>query len=568
MAQEEKSIEKQEQKTVSSQEDELFFDILVTQNYLEEEDFLQAIKEAQEKNTETLDYLLQTEKLNKDILGQAVSEYYQVPYADLDDIKLPDKYTKYIPYQIAYERRVVVYKIKKDRLCVATDKIAQEGLEKVLQEILPKYNISIAYTLPENIELALHNYKSSLDTRFSKILEQESVQASDLLEEIFRDALVFKASDIHFEPAEEEVMVRFRIDGVLQDVGKLPKGHYQHIVNRIKVQSKLRIDKHNQMQDGAMRYTGDGETIDIRVSIAPTLGGEKVAIRLLANYVHDFSLGGLGLTDKQQEILEAASKKPFGMILISGPTGSGKTTTLYAVLKTLNSKEVNITTIEDPVEYRIDGINQIQVREESGITFAAGLRSIVRQDPDVILVGEIRDDETNEIALNAALTGHLMLSTFHANDAATGIPRLIEMGAEPFLVASTLEVIIAQRLVRKVCANCKHSIEKSKSEITEISKEAAKLLFSDNKKHVTLFAGKGCNVCNDTGYVGRQAVFEIIEITSEMKNLITNSPASDEVRKLARKQNSMSMFENGIESVRQGKTTIEELVRVVGTYNN
>jgi type II secretory ATPase GspE/PulE/Tfp pilus assembly ATPase PilB-like protein len=336
------------------------------------------------------------------------------------------------------------------------------------------------------------------------------------------------------------------------------------MVNRIKVRSQLRIDTHQQMQDGAMQHESGDRAVDMRVSIAPTLSGEKVAIRLLAEYIRDFSLGGLGLTAKQETYVRQAAKKPFGMILTAGPTGSGKTTTLYAVLKMLNTTKVNITTIEDPVEYRIAGVNQIQVNEEADITFANGLRSIVRQDPDTILVGEIRDTETNEIALNAALTGHLMLSTFHANDAATGIPRLIEMGAEPFLVASTLEVIIAQRLVRTICTQCRHSVEINKTDIREYSNELATTLAKGDQKKVTVYEGKGCDTCGHSGYHGRSAIFEIIQITPEMKQLIVDSPSASKVRKQADKQGDETMFDAGVNAVRQGRTTIEELTRVVG----
>lgn len=542
------------------------YEILVGQNYIKEEDFDSAEEYARERGVTILERLVNEEVLSKDIFGQAVSEYYQVPYADLNSIEVPADYVEKVPSGTARSYRAVLLEEDEDKVVIATDRILQKGLREAFQELFPNKDISLAYALTEDIVAALDNYRKPLETRFAKLLEDDSVKASDILNEIFQDALSFKASDIHLEPWTEEVLVRFRVDGVLQEAGRIPKEYYSHIVNRIKVRSHLRIDTHNQMQDGAMQYEGgDGMHVDMRISIAPTLGGEKVAIRLLAEYIRDFSLGGLGLNEKQEELVREAANKPFGMILVAGPTGSGKTTTLYAALKMLNATGVNITTIEDPVEYRIQGINQIQTNEETGITFAGGLRTIVRQDPDIILVGEIRDKETNEIALNAALTGHLMLSTFHANDAATGIPRLIDMGAEPFLVASTLELIIAQRLVRAICSNCRHSVEFTKKDIEKQSKAAADQLKNGSQKKITLYEGKGCNVCGHTGYNGRSAVFEIIQMTSEMKELTNTSPSSEKVRGLACKQGSTSMFEHGLEKVGRGETTLAELLRVVGS---
>ncbi len=310
----------------------------------------------------------------------------------------------------------------------------------------------------------------------------------------------------------------------------------------------MRIDEHNAAQDGAMRYARHGDVADMRVSVAPTLDGEKVAIRVLSHYVRAFTMGDLGLTAANQEILSRAAKKPFGMILVTGPTGSGKTTTLYALVKDLNSREINITTIEDPVEYKISGINQIQVNPQTNLTYAKGLKSIVRQDPDVILVGEIRDEETAEIAVNAALTGHLLFSTFHANDAATAIPRLLDMGVEPFLVASTLDLIIAQRLVRRICESCRTSYtSKEETAALEIGR---------------FYRGAGCNMCHGSGYSGRTALFECIEVTPQMNELILKQPAVAAICALSRAQGSRSMWEDGLEKVKRGVTTIEELSRV------
>ena len=296
-----------------------------------------------------------------------------------------------------------------------------------------------------------------------------------------------------------------------------------------------------------MHYEREGAEADLRTSVAPTIDGEKVVLRVLAAYVQNFTLENLGLSETHQRMLKEAAAKPFGMILVTGPTGSGKTTTLYALLKILNRPDVNITTIEDPVEYKVHGANQIQVNQQTNLTFAKGLRSIVRQDPDIIMVGEIRDKETAEIAVNAALTGHLLLSTFHANDAATSIPRLLDMGSEPFLLASTLELMIAQRLVRKICEHCRHSIVVRPSTLPFGSKLAEKLF---GKKNLTLYKGQGCAACSLTGYRGRTAIFEFIRMTPEMQNLILQSPSTQQIWRVARQQGSKSLFEDGIEKLK------------------
>lgn len=418
--------------------------------------------------------------------------------------------------------------------------------------------------MTEDIDKAFLHYQKTLDTRFSKIIESGQHVASEILQQIFEDAYIYQASDVHFEPYPKYVVVRFRIDGVLHEAGAIPKKHYENILNRIKVQSRLRIDEHFAAQDGSMRFEKGGMFFDLRTSIVPTIEGEKVVLRMIANHVQGFDMSNLGMSSKHQKMLEEVARKPFGMILVTGPTGSGKTTTLYGLLKLLHGPEVNITTIEDPVEYKFVGINQIQVNPQMNLTFAKSLRSIVRQDPDVILVGEIRDEETAEIAVNAALTGHLLLSTFHANDAASTFPRLLDMKVEPSLLASTIEVVIAQRLVRRICSSCRHSVKFTKKEIAEKFSGAEK--FFQNEE-ITLYAGKGCSACGGTGYQGRAAIFEFIRATPELKNLILKNPSTKEISALAKKQGSESLFEDGIEKVKNGTTTLEELVRVSPPIN-
>lgn len=408
----------------------------------------------------------------------------------------------------------------------------QKGLKDVLQKAFTKPT-ELFYSLPEDIDNILEFYSKSLEGKVKEIVNNsKSDFTPELVEEVIKNAVEKKSSDIHIEPLEHEVVIRFRIDGLLQEVSKISKDVFETMLNRVKVQANLRIDEHFIPQDGSLRYMDDSVATDLRCSIIPTIHGEKIVLRVLETYIQSLSLGAIGLNEKNEKIISENSKKPFGLILVTGPTGSGKTTTLYALLKTMVRTDVNITTVEDPVEYRIEGINQIQVNAERNLTFARALRSVVRQDPDIILVGEIRDNETAEIAVNAALTGHLVLSTFHANDSASTIPRLLDMGMEPFLLASTIELIVAQRLVRTICHKCKTSYVPDINELEKTYKDS-KRYFSD--KSINLYKGKGCPLCSNTGYLGRTGIFEILQVTNEIKEIIAKDPTSNDIWEIARK---------------------------------
>jgi len=467
-----------------------------------------------------------------------------------------------IPEDIAKKFRVVFFSQNKDEVVVATDEPNNPLLQAEIEKIFPKKEIKITFALTDDIDANFVNYQQGLKTQFSKIIETKGRIAPEILDQIFEDALLLKTSDIHCEPQENRVAIRFRIDGILHDAGELPKEYYENIVNRLKVQAKLRIDEHYSAQDGAIRFTSKNypHPVDLRVSIVPTLNGEKIAIRVLSSYVRDLTLSDIGLPLDLQNQISKSSKKPFGMILVTGPTGSGKTTTLYSIIKVINTQKINITTIEDPVEYKIDGVNQIQVNPQANLTFAKGLRAITRQDPNVVLVGEIRDLETADIAVNAALTGHLLLSTFHANNAATAIPRFIDMGVEPFLVGSTIELVIAQRLVRRICDSCKESENFTKAKIDKFGKDVSSYF---EGKSFTFYKGKGCEACSHTGYRGRIGVFEFLTTSPELQDLISKSPSTKEVTDLVRSQGFKSMFEDGVEKVKDGHTTLEELLRVI-----
>lgn len=533
--------------------------ILLKESYISEEDSAVAEKNAQDSR-EYLDHLIKQDVLTPSLIGQALAEAYKLPFADFST-NVPSKaHVQLIPEDLAREQHLVVADEDDATVQVATDQPEKIDPPKITA-VFKGRKVRLAYTLPEYIDSAFELYEQPLATRFSKIIENSSRVAPEIVDEIIKDALSFKASDIHFEPRGDTVTVRFRVDGTLREAGMVPMVYYDNVLNRIKVESGMRIDEHMTAQDGSMQRHGDGLQVDLRVSLVPTVEGEKVVMRVLGSYVAGFSYTDVGFDQKHSEVIERNIAKPFGMILTVGPTGSGKTTTLYSLLKLLNKPDINITTIEDPVEYKMAGTNQIQVQENGNITFAKGLRAIVRQDPDVILVGEIRDQETAEISVNAALTGHLLLSSFHANDAATAIPRLLDMGIEPFLLSSTLEIVVAQRLARRICSQCRYSLP-----IAEAVK-TVKLLgikWEDYfAKNDTVYAGKGCSACGDSGYKGRVALFEIIEVTPEMQELMLTSPSNLQIEALARKQGSKPMFDDGIDKVKLGITTIGEVVRVV-----
>ena len=532
--------------------------ILLKESYISEEDSVAAEKIASDSEG-YIQELIRQEVLTKALLGQALAEAYKLSFVDFAIDQPRKENVLSIPEDVGRAMRIVVAKMDDKDILIATDQPEKIDPKKV-KSLFPKQKIRLAYTLPEYVDTAYEQYEQPLATRFSDIINTSQRVAPEIVDEIIKDALSFKASDIHFEPRGEDVMVRFRVDGNLREAGVLPKNYYDNVLNRIKVESGMRIDEHLTSQDGSMQRRGAIQ-VDLRVSLIPTVEGEKIVMRVLGSYVANLGFADLGLNEKHREAIERAAAKPFGMILTTGPTGSGKTTTLYSLLKILNKSDVNITTIEDPVEYKMAGINQIQVRENGNMTFAKGLRSIVRQDPDIILVGEIRDRETAEISVNAALTGHLLLSTFHANDASTAVPRLIDMGIEPFLLSSTLEIVIAQRLVRRICSNCRYSLSAA---------DAIKTIHMPSvnwnvhfKPNDTIYAGKGCGVCAGSGYRGRVSLFEIVEITPEMQELILHTPSTHEIEVLARKQGSDPMFSDGISKVKLGATSLSEVARVV-----
>ncbi|WP_457640545.1 type II secretion system ATPase GspE [Persephonella sp.] len=409
-----------------------------------------------------------------------------------------------------------------------------------------------------NIENKLEEEEEIKESFFEDLLEGSDAPVIQLLNSLFLKAVRSNASDIHFEPFSDKVVVRFRLDGVLHEISTIPLNAYPQIVSRIKIISKLNVAEKRLPQDGRIKVKIGEKQLDMRVSTLPTVFGERIVIRLLDRSNKLLTLEELGFDTEDLEKYERIIRKPYGLVLVTGPTGSGKSTTLYASLLKLKTPRKNIITIEDPVEYQINGIGQIQVNPKINLTFANGLRSILRQDPDIVMVGEIRDLETAEIAIHASMTGHLVLSTLHTNDAPSAVARLVDMGVEPFLVASSLEGVIAQRLIRKICENCKEEYTPKIEETEEIKKFMKKDL-----KIEKLYRGKGCDQCLGTGFKGRIAIYEIMEIDEEMRGVISKQPESMAVREKAISKGMKTLIEDGMEKIVQGITTIEEVLQVV-----
>lgn len=539
-------------------------EILIVENYISKKILDRAQSEAKKYSQNTLEYILGTGLITKNLLGQAISEYYNVQYADLELNEPTSEEIQNLPEETARKYQILIYRTDETNIFIAAHNPKNEQCKEELIKLWPDKTIQLFFAFQEDIERLYSKYKKSLETRFSQLLKSTKEMAPEILDEIIKDALDYRASDIHFEPREKDVVIRFRVDSVLHEAGKIALNHYDTLLNRVKVKADIRTDEHFKPQDGAIRQEKDGKHFDLRISILPTLNGEKIVIRILSEYIGSLAMSSLGLPVQLQELIHKVLNKQYGTIIITGPTGSGKTTTLYSILRLLNSPTINITTIEDPVEYRVGEINQIQVDEKTGLTFANGLRSIVRQDPNVILVGEIRDEETADIAVNAALSGHLLLTTFHANDSSAVIPRLIDMNIKPYLLSSTLDVIVTQRLVRKICDNCRISENVSKADIEKSFPDLTQALFTEKEKSLVLYHGKGCKSCNNTGYKGRIALFEYFRMTKEIKNQIITNPSAQNIFDLAKKQGMTTFLDDGVDKVKKGLTTISELSRVAG----
>ncbi len=563
----------------------------ITANQIDE-----IVQTAASTKAEVADILVEKKIVTREELTQILAQIYNLEYANLTEKELAEEVLHIIPLDVANNYKIVCFDRVKRTICVGlTDPNNYKAIEAV-EFLAKRQSLKVKYFLISlaSFHHAIGQYKnlskeisSALETRAQKTEEEEarrkekegeapsevvkSAPVAKIVSVIMRHAVEGRASDIHIEPLFRETRVRYRIDGILHTSLTLPRSIHNAIVARIKVLANLKLDETRVPQDGRIREIINGKEIDFRVSILPLLDSEKVVMRIF-----DLSRGApkleeLGFMGVNLEAILENIKKPFGLILVTGPTGSGKSTTLFSMVNMINKEGINISTIEDPIEYHIPGANQSQVRPEVGYTFASGLRSLLRQDPDVIMVGEIRDQETAELAIHAGLTGHFVLSTLHTNDAIGAIPRLLDMGVEAFLLGSTLNAVIAQRLARKICENCKEKVELP----AEVKEEAKKALANTPRDYIKKFVkdfdennlqfyrGKGCPRCGSTGYSGRIAVAEVLDINDKLREMIIKHGKSITEREVRQTQTFISMYEDGLIKALMGLTSLEEVMRVV-----
>ena len=552
-----------------------------------------AVKESEKTGKKLGDLLLEKKAIEEEDLRKMYAYILGIPFVNLEKEIIPKEVLQLIPEPIAQKNNIVAFQKNDRELRVAM--INPDDIQTI--DFIKKktgFKISPCFTSKGSIDAVLKQYKKSLQAEFGDIINKSAKDVTDQedLEKIAQDlpiirivdtflkhAIMQSASDIHIEPDEKEVRVRYRIDGILHDAMTLPKQVMPGIVARIKVLANLKLDEHRIPQDGRFKIEDDKGRISFRVSVLPIFDGEKIVMRILDETSKGLTLEKMGLWGSSLEKVHMAIKKPNGMILVTGPTGSGKTTTLYTAMDILNTPEVNVSTIEDPVEYRMPRVNQTQVRANVGMTFASGLRSLLRQDPDIIMVGEIRDNETMQIAINAAMTGHLVLSTLHTNSAAAAIPRMIDMKAEPFLIASTVNVVVAQRLVRKVCQDCKKEYKLTKAQAEDLAgsidpkdvfktiKESTAVELKglqgiNDYTEMTLYKGPGCDRCNQEGYKGRIGIYEVLGVSQKIQKAITESATADEIEAIAKEEGMHTMIVDGMIKALWGMTTIEEVLRV------
>ena len=555
--------------------DEKVKTILLKSGFVKEEELDKAIKVAHSLEKPLLDILLFRGVINDDLYGQLIAEEFKVPYANLRHRSIPLEILGLVPEKMARTKKVIPFEKNGKNLSVAME---DPGDLETIELIQRKTGLKVDthYATPYSMNRALSQYKKNIKLEFESIINENIKKtgkysdqielnkvAADLpviriLNTVLEYGMAEGASDVHMEQMENSFIIRMRIDGVLRDIISLSKDAALALIARIKILANLKIDEHRIPQDGRFKYMVGEDRISLRVSILPGFYGENTVLRLLFESARPLSLEELGITSHNLQIIKDAIHQPHGMLLVTGPTGSGKTTTLYSILNMLNSTEVKICTIEDPVEYDLNRLTQIQVNASTGVTFSSGLRSLLRHDPDIIMVGEIRDRETAEIAIHSALTGHLVLSTLHTNDAPSTIPRLLDMGAEGFLLTATLNIVIAQRLVRKICSKCIREVEADSSKITNLRK-----VFPSGLTKQKFYAGKGCDECGQTGYKGRIGLYEVLYVDEEIQKAILAKRSPEEIRKAAEKQGMISMFQDGINKIAAGMTTIEEVLRVV-----
>jgi general secretion pathway protein E len=554
--------------------------ILIEKNLISQEDLQEALLAQKTTNLRLGQILVKKGLVSEEDILAALSERYGVPYQSTLHFDDKENIFSKIPVMFLKKNKIAPFKSIKNTVFVAVSDVLNIQPLDDLKMLFPGCNLEPVLATEEEISRIIqHHYDSGTSETTTEVLEDledsefemlsgpvtETEDILDMANEapiirlvntILKQAVNDRASDIHIEPYEKELIVRFRIDGILYKMFNPPKKFQNAIISRIKIMANLNIAENRLPQDGRIQIKIGGKDIDIRVSIFPTHYGERVVLRLLNKTDMSFDLDSLGFSENTLATYNRLIQKTHGIILVTGPTGSGKTTTLYSVLMRLNTPDVNILTVEDPIEYQIPGIGQMQVKPKIELTFANGLRSILRQDPDVIMIGEIRDLETAEIAVQAALTGHRVFSTLHTNDAPSGITRLIDMGVEPFLIASSVNALLAQRLVRTICPHCRESYKPTVKMLSELG------LSMKDLKGGKLFKGKGCEKCLNTGYMGRIGIYELLEVNNDIRRMILAHADSNEIKDYAIKKGMITLLQDGLQKAAAGITTVEEVIRV------
>jgi type IV pilus assembly protein PilB len=557
-------------------------DILVDQGALDAAKAKEVKLLELQSNISEEEALIAKELVSDDALVQAKAVYYNIPFIDLATSPTSPEALAAVSQEVA--ERFNVFPVGVDKVTkrlslamadpldlAAIDFVERKsgfhvrpmiaGKTKIQEFISSKYSQSISKEVTEAVaEVA--GEKKEIESfvaasRFGYIKEEK---IAEIVSHILDFAIRARASDIHIEPQEKSTRVRYRIDGILQEKLTIPKEIHESLVSRIKILSGMKIDEKRIPQDGRFNFKAGGEEVDLRVSALPTTWGEKIVMRLLKKSGGVPTLFELGLRGRGLKNLEDAILRPHGIILICGPTGSGKTTTLYSIISKINTTKVNIVTLEDPIEYKIAGVNQVQINPAAGLTFASGLRSFLRQDPNIILVGEIRDQETADLAVQASLTGHLVFSTLHTNDAAGALPRLLDLGAEPYLLASSVTAIVAQRVVRKIHEKCRVSFAPDTEVVEEIKANLGSLW--PTGKEIKFFKGEGCPECGNSGYFGRVGIFEVLPVTEKVGKLILERAASADIGKVSREEGMITLKQDGYLKILEGLTTMEEVLRV------
>ncbi|MCR4264047.1 MAG: GspE/PulE family protein [Candidatus Roizmanbacteria bacterium] len=560
--------------------DEKLFQILQESGYIKKDALEEAYKSSQELKKSFSDVLVFHGLISENMLGQLIADKLKLPYIALRSRTVTEEVIELVPENLARRYRIMPIAATDTEISIAMeDPDNFEAIEAIRRR--SGRNVKPVYATKGDIARALNQYKRNFKEKFEQIIVENAKKATTLKEQtiekllkVAQDLPVVKifdalleyavaenASDIHIETASDNLFIRLRIDGVLLDTLNLPKTIQPAIVARIKVLSNLKIDEHRVPQDGRFRFQIDENLVALRVSIIPGFYGENVVLRLLPETARPLSFEELGIMGQNLKYVRDNLRRSFGMILVTGPTGSGKTTTLYSALNILNTPKINICTVEDPVEYGIARVNQIQVNPATKLTFAAGLRALLRHDPDIIMVGEIRDEETVSIAIHAALTGHLVLSTIHTNSAIGTIARFLDMGAKEYLLASTLNLVIAQRLVRRICQNCIHEYvpaEDVLERMRPILKETGNV-----KRKVKYFQGKGCDECHGSGFRGRVGIYEILNVDEEIRELIAQKAPVSRMRQIASEKGMKTMFQDGLDKIQAGLTTIDEMLGAV-----